>query len=135
MGFYAPAQIIADAQHHGVQVLAVDVNFSGWDCRLENCGLPTTAGEFLAGCGLKKDKAIRLGMRMVKGLSGTQGTAIEKAVREHGQFADIESLWRASGVMVSTLRHLAAADAFASMHLNRQAAMWQILALGEKGMP
>jgi error-prone DNA polymerase len=61
--------------------------------------------------------------------------AIERAVAERGQFADIESLWRASGVMVSTLRHLAAADAFESMNLNSQAAVWQILALGEKDMP
>jgi error-prone DNA polymerase len=134
MGFYAPAQIIADAQHHGVQVLAVDVNFSGWDCRVSDCGMPATAGELLADCGLKKDKAIRLGMRMVKGLSQAQGMAIEQATAL-GRFTDIESLWRASGVMVSTLRHLAAADAFASMNLNRQAAMWQILALAQKEMP
>jgi error-prone DNA polymerase len=35
MGFYAPAQIVKDAQLHGVTVLAVDVNESGWDCSLE----------------------------------------------------------------------------------------------------
>jgi error-prone DNA polymerase len=35
MGFYAPAQLIRDARAHGVQVLPVDVNASGWDCRLE----------------------------------------------------------------------------------------------------
>jgi error-prone DNA polymerase len=140
MGFYAPAQIIADAQHRGVEVLAVDVNHSGWDCRLENCGLPLDSARGpehvegrIADCGLQS--SIRLGMRMVKGLSQTQGLAIENAVIEHGRFSDIESLWRASGVMVATLRHLAAADAFASMNLNRQAAMWQILALGEKDMP
>ncbi|UUR07122.1 error-prone DNA polymerase [Sphingomonas glaciei] len=36
MGFYAPAQIVKDAQVHGVTVLAVDVNESGWDCSLEH---------------------------------------------------------------------------------------------------
>ena len=35
MGFYAPAQIIGDARRHGVEVLPVDVNHSGWDCTLE----------------------------------------------------------------------------------------------------
>ena len=35
MGFYAPAQIVRDAVEHGVQVLPVDVNCSGWDCALE----------------------------------------------------------------------------------------------------
>src|SRR5438128_5397898 len=39
MGFYAPAQIIRDAKEHGVEVRAVDVNFSDWDCTLEpDCG-------------------------------------------------------------------------------------------------
>jgi error-prone DNA polymerase len=35
MGFYAPAQIVRDAIEHGVEVRGVDVNWSGWDCRLE----------------------------------------------------------------------------------------------------
>ena len=35
MGFYAPAQIVRDAQEHGVEVRAVDVNFSDWDNTLE----------------------------------------------------------------------------------------------------
>src|SRR5438105_8205107 len=35
MGFYAPAQLVADAKKHGVEVLPVDVNFSEWDCILE----------------------------------------------------------------------------------------------------
>ena len=32
MGFYAPAQIVRDAQEHGVEVRPVDVNHSDWDC-------------------------------------------------------------------------------------------------------
>jgi error-prone DNA polymerase len=35
LGFYAPAQLIRDARDHGVEVLAVDVNCSDWDCTLE----------------------------------------------------------------------------------------------------
>jgi error-prone DNA polymerase len=35
MGFYAPAQLVADAKKHGVQVLPIDVNRSEWDCTLE----------------------------------------------------------------------------------------------------
>jgi error-prone DNA polymerase len=34
MGFYAPAQIVRDAQAHGVTVLPVDVNESEWDCTI-----------------------------------------------------------------------------------------------------
>jgi len=32
MGFYAPAQIVRDAQDHGVEVEAVDVSTSRWEC-------------------------------------------------------------------------------------------------------
>ena len=35
MGFYAPAQIVRDAREHGVEVLAIDVNASGWDSDCE----------------------------------------------------------------------------------------------------
>jgi error-prone DNA polymerase len=35
MGFYAPAQLVADARRHGVAVRNVDVTISEWDCTLE----------------------------------------------------------------------------------------------------
>ena len=35
MGFYAPAQLVQDAQRHGVEVRAVDVMKSEWECTLE----------------------------------------------------------------------------------------------------
>jgi error-prone DNA polymerase len=35
MGFYAPAQIVRDAQEHGVEMRAVDINYSDWNNTLE----------------------------------------------------------------------------------------------------
>ncbi len=35
MGFYSPSQLVQDAIRHGVQVRAVDVTYSDWDCTLE----------------------------------------------------------------------------------------------------
>jgi len=35
MGFYAPAQLVQDAQRHGVEVRAVDVLVSSWNCTIE----------------------------------------------------------------------------------------------------
>ena len=35
MGFYGPAQLVADARRHGVEVRPVDVNQSDWDSTLE----------------------------------------------------------------------------------------------------
>ena len=36
MGFYQPAQLVRDAQNHGVEVRPVCINASRWDCTLEN---------------------------------------------------------------------------------------------------
>ncbi len=35
MGFYAPSQLVQDAQRHGIEVRPVDVLQSEWDCTLE----------------------------------------------------------------------------------------------------
>ena len=35
MGFYAPAQIVRDAQAHGVEIRPICVNASRWDCTLD----------------------------------------------------------------------------------------------------
>ncbi|MDQ2081796.1 OB-fold nucleic acid binding domain-containing protein [Xanthobacteraceae bacterium Astr-EGSB] len=47
MGFYAPAQIVRDAQEHGVEVREIDVNHSDWDSTLEPAppSPPPLAGE------------------------------------------------------------------------------------------
>ncbi|MFG0285643.1 MAG: OB-fold nucleic acid binding domain-containing protein, partial [Phycisphaerales bacterium JB039] len=79
--------------------------------------------------------AMRLGMRLVKGLGEEEGRAIEEAVRVQGPFASVEALWRASGVRVRALRALAQADAFRSMGLDRQAALWQVRRLRDDPLP
>jgi error-prone DNA polymerase len=128
MGFYQPAQIVRDAQAHGVTVLPVDVNASGWDCRLESDGATTRRSD-------KGFPALRLGMRLVASMRETEARAIEEAVARHGPFASIEGLWRASRARVATLRALAAADAFRSMGIDRQHALWEILRLRDEEMP
>jgi len=121
MGFYQPAQIVRDAQAHGVTVRPVDVNFSRWDCALE--------GESAGG------DVLRLGMRLVGGLREADVRKIEAAVEEHGRYCRVVDLWRASGVRVQTLRTLASADAFGSMGLDRQMALWTVGALRDQSLP
>jgi error-prone DNA polymerase len=62
MGFYSAAQLIQDVRRHGVEVRAVGVNQSDWDCTLER----TQSGK----------PALRLGLRQIKGLSETAGKTI-----------------------------------------------------------
>ncbi len=79
--------------------------------------------------------AIRLGLRMVRGLDVEEAHRVISAVQLHGAFARVCDLQEASGVSVATLRRLAAADAFTSMGLDRQQASWQILALRDRERP
>ncbi|HYF89100.1 error-prone DNA polymerase [Azospirillum sp.] len=120
MGFYAPAQIVRDARDHGVEVRPVDVNSSRWDCTLE----PAGQGRL----------AVRLGLRLVRGLANAAGAGIV-AAREDRPYGDVEDLWRRAGVPVAALRQLAAADGFAGMGLTRREAAWAIRALRDEALP
>jgi len=121
MGFYQPAQLVRDAQEHGVTVRPVDVNASHWDCTLEE--------------GKDGKTELRLGMRSVKHLRMTAAERIETTVHRRGPFQTIIQLWRHSGVPVSMLRSLAEADAFGSMGLSRQQALWAVGALRDAPLP
>ncbi|MCC7137808.1 MAG: error-prone DNA polymerase [Planctomycetes bacterium] len=121
MGFYAPAQIVRDARAHGVDVRPVDVNASGFDCRLERePGRPP---------------ALRLGMRLVTGLSRTHGEAVAAARAAGAPFAALPEVRRRAGVPAAALRALAAADAFRSLGLARREALWQARALRDEVLP
>ena len=112
MGFYAPAQIVRDARDHGVEVRAVDVNYSDWDCTLE----PTDRGF-----------ALRLGMRQVDGMRMDAAQRIMAA--RDSPFADVADLKSRCRLDAGSLRRLAAADALRSMGMDRRAALWQTQAL------
>jgi error-prone DNA polymerase len=111
MGFYAPAQLVRDAIAHGVEVRWVDVNQSNWDCTLERVSFDRLA--------------VRLGLRMVRGLSEKDAEFLVQA-RGDLAFFNIDTLWRKTGLKVATLRRLAAADAFRSLRLGRRQALWMI---------
>jgi error-prone DNA polymerase len=130
MGFYAPAQLVADARRHGVDVRPVDVNFSGWSCRLESVPLHPVTGRPDT-----RRAPVRLGMRLVKGLAEEDALRVDRAVRERGPFHSITALWRASGVSLAALKRLARADAFRSMGLDRQKAQWTLSGLREERLP
>jgi error-prone DNA polymerase len=122
MGFYAPAQIVRDALEHGVEIRPVCANASRWDCTLE----PTDDDSRFA---------VRLGLRMVKGLANAHGAAIVGA-RADQPFASIDDLWRRAGVPSAALVQLAEADAFRpALGLARREALWAIKALRDEPLP
>ncbi len=117
MGFYAPAQIVRDAKEHGVAVRPADVTVSGWDCTLEGESQP----------------ALRLGLRLVAGLSAEAGAAIEKA-RAEAPFRDIPDLVHRARLDRAAMQALARADALRSLAPTRRHALWEAAGI-EKPLP
>ena len=127
MGFYAPAQIVRDAQEHGVEARGIDVNHSGYDCTLESgsgARVPDSETRRLS-------PALRLGFRLIHGISREAVCGIE-AARRDGPYRSVADLARRARVGRGTLTRLAAADAFRSIGLDRRRALWDVLALRDE---
>lgn len=125
MGFYEPAQIVRDAQLHGVEVLPIDVNSSDWDCAVEYIKQPRDHNT--AHYAYPK---IRLGLRLVRGLRHDHAEALTESRDRNGHFASLTDLRaEAPSVSLATVTSLARADAFSSLALSRQKAHWEIQAL------
>ena len=133
MGFYAPAQIVRDAQEHGIDLRAVDINASDWECTLEKPAARTPlhprhadmAGDI---CG---DHAIRLGFRQIKGVSEAE---MRRLVARRGKGYDsVRDVWLRAELPPATLMRLAEADAFDSLGLTRRDALWAAAGLNRAG--
>ncbi len=139
MGFYAPAQIVRDAVEHGVKVLPIDVNASGWDngaillpSRLRE-GLGVGSPEIEVGhspplappASGRGTVALRLGLRQIDGFREDWAKQIADA-RAHGPFTDIESLAARARLNSQALKLLADADALRSLGLDRRQGLWQV---------
>jgi error-prone DNA polymerase len=111
MGFYSVATIVEDAKRHGVEMRAVCVVESGWDCALEE----------REGAGW----AIRMGLRYVKGLGEAAGRAL---VAERGRrpFAGLEDLVRRTRLGSRALEALAEAGALGALGVSRRSALWEV---------
>ncbi|TFG39995.1 MAG: DNA polymerase III subunit alpha, partial [Chromatiales bacterium] len=119
MGFYSASQLVQDVRRHGVEVRAVDVNSSHWDCSLE----------------LAEDGAavLRLGLRMVKGLSEDAGQRIV-AERDNGQYEKVQNLLERAQLDRRELGVLATSGALRVLSGDRHKARWAV-AGAEKPLP
>ena len=147
LGFYAPAQLVADARRHGVEVRPADVNHSDWDSTLEPSGhdrptsghdRPTSGHDRPA---LRLDRpalppdrpALRLGLRTVRGLSSEAAGRIVDQRRRRGAFRSPAELAAACDLGSGVLETLADADCLASLAGDRRAAVWR--SLGQEKAP
>ncbi|MBU0912472.1 MAG: error-prone DNA polymerase, partial [Gammaproteobacteria bacterium] len=119
MGFYAPSQLIQDARQHDVEVLPVCVNQSDWDHLMLPVSLTTKASTANSGF------AIRLGLRLVKGLS-QQGALLLLKHRQEGGYQQLAEVAQ-SGLSDGDLTALASANALQQLSGQRYQARWQLL--------
>jgi error-prone DNA polymerase len=118
MGFYAPAQLVRDAKDHGVEVRPICVCNSDWDCTLEHRAK-------LAEDDTNEEPALRLGLRMVKGLGKEAAERIESA-RTAAPFASVQDLTRRAALERRELEALADAGAMRALSGNRHLTFWQV---------
>lgn len=116
MGFYHPATLVKDAQHHGQRVRCIDVQHSGWRCSVETGG------------------SIRLGLRYVRGLRRETGLRIEAArkSRPYESLKDFQCRVRARRNEIAVLAGIGALN---SLGMRRREALWQVERVGRYAGP
>ncbi len=124
MGFYEPAQIIRDAQRHGVRVEPIDVNLSKWDCSVERKNDSDLA-------------TLRLGLRMISGVRRAFAEEMESSRASSQNPKSPRDIWLLTkGASRANLNSLARADAFSgTMGLSRAQALWEIQELSNSPAP
>jgi error-prone DNA polymerase len=117
MGFYGPDVVVGDAKRHGIRILPVDINRSQERCHIEG-------------------EAIRLGLRMVRGLGEASCRAILQARGSGGPFGSLRELClRVPSLGRAALEALIIAGACDSWGVPRRELLWQLPRLLERPQP
>ncbi len=176
MGFYQPAQLVQDAQRHGVEVRPVDMLQSEWDCTLEPRSGSGTRAEVrgtseervprAASCVLRdgmgqslslgprpsvlspeSQPALRLGLRLIKGLSETSAKRLIQVREELARALhsspllsplsphpshDFEELALRAKLSRKDMSALAEAGALESLAGHRRNAAWLVAGIEER---
>jgi len=143
MGFYSPGTLVEDAKRHGVEVRPIDLTRSSWDHVLEmadgrvlvpNDGTVQWGARCASSQMTGKDRvAVRLGVRLVRGL-GAKARRVLEAALVNGPFTSVEDAVQRVQLDRAAWRRLAEAGAFDAMFMHepadrrRRVALWEVLA-------
>jgi error-prone DNA polymerase len=119
MGFYSPAVLVKDAQRHGLRVRPIDVQRSGWLCRLE----ADPDGSL----------SLRIGFNYAKGLRQSSAEALLAARNSSGDsaaaFASVDDLATRVPTLnrkeLVTLARIGALNSLGRVE-HRRDALWQV---------
>jgi error-prone DNA polymerase len=107
MGFYPPATLVRDAQHHGIETLPPDVNASGVGCHIE-------------------DGAVRVGLKYVQGVGEDDAEAVVGERDADGPYVSIRALAQRTPLSKDELSALVESGACDSFGLARRELLWQL---------
>jgi error-prone DNA polymerase len=119
MGFYSPHALLQAARREGIKLLPISLNHSQWDHRLEK-STP------------RREYAIRLGFRLIRGLSEASVTRIMQRRAESSQWTSFEEFAQDCQLARDEITALAASDLFRDMGDSRSDALWKSEAGGFK---
>ena len=153
MGFYSPAQLVRDGREHGVKILPPDINFSDYDCTLEDLVSQDNSEKLHPRNrsmirDIHSKYALRLGLRQIKGVGKNEAGLVvenrqeilatmenkETGNRKNQQsklviYQSIREFWRRTGLARTMIERFSDADAFRSIGLDRRKALWAVRAL------
>jgi len=119
MGFYSPHALLQAARREGIELLPISLNYSQWDHGLERAA-PA------------QDYAIRLGFRLIKGLSSSSAEQIIAGRKESLKWGDFEQFARDCPLARDDLTLLASSNLFEEFGDSRSNALWKSEAAGYK---
>lgn len=114
MGFYQVSTIVSDVNRHGVKIMGVNIQKSGWETEVLN---------------YRGQKRIRLGLHLVRGLSEKDAQLI-LIKRKEEPYASIADLARKTELSRQAMDALAFSGALSCFSSNRREAIWQTSVLG-----
>ena len=145
MGFYAPAQLVYDAQRHNVKVLPINVQHSHWHHTLELPGTPSPSSAAThpgprssssANAGKARPQKpqnpnpatppLRLGMRLINSLKEETAQTITKT-RNQSPFTSMEDFHQRAPLSPEQRAALAQANSFHTLTQNRFQTTWDTL--------
>ncbi len=125
MGFYSPHALLQAARRAQVSVLPICVNHSTWDHQLEK--VPQKPGR-------PEIYGIRLGFRLVSGLSQKAITELTQVRKQYGAWKSFDDFIKTTKIYRDDYSALAAANSFQVFGLSRFDAIWRAEAVPYKDM-
>jgi len=129
MGFYQPTTLVRDAARHGVEVRDVCVLASSWDSTLEAADPERDRIQSQAP---GAHRALRLGLRLIKGLSEATARRIVALQAEPPE--SVAALARRARIPLRELEILAEAGALGRLETSRRSALWSARAPRSPGL-